>query len=427
MPRALVVLLIAAGGLALTPAVGTLAAQQGSGKTPPDQLFARIYPVFAHPRCANCHGVVQHFPGFTHSVTPETHPGGDLKDFYDPPDNPSVDCTSCHKETGNRWQFTAPPNMEWAGLEEDQVCVMEAAEVRLRNAAARGAGANVSGSYLDHLASDPLIQQAWVGYAGGARDRLDDSGRPVPPLPRPPLEYARFLEAAQKWVDAGAPCRTTIQVSQVEEQKSQYTVQNPGQTIEFKQGARRQVNAVRLTDGSATATVTANGWNETVTTLDAGNCVFVTSIRNEWTRTGPPRVAAKLDVTVKPDEYVLQLELPSEIVRTHTVSTATNTCGAPNPDLEPLDAEQEWSPWIQSIRCPTEFPAGDGTMGCIPTELNDVGATDGALHQTVADAVDAPEPRTWLARSRMAIARTDTGLGLPVHVKAIWSVRLDQK
>jgi hypothetical protein len=49
-----------------------------------------------------------------------------------------------------------------------------------------------------------------------------------------------------------------------------------------------------------------------------------------------------------------------------------------------------------------------------------------ALHQTVINNSDVLEPRSWLYRSPMPIGRTDTGEGLPVHVKIIWALRLDQ-
>jgi hypothetical protein len=66
-------------------------------------------------------------------------------------------------------------------------------------------------------------------------------------------------------------------------------------------------------------------------------------------------------------------------------------------------------------------------MGCRPYEPHDMGAADGALHQTVKDESDAADRRSWLYASPMAIARIDTGEGLPVHVSVIWGLRLDQK
>jgi hypothetical protein len=392
--------------------------------TATDELFAKIYPVFAHPRCANCHGVVEHYPGFTHSVTPETHPGGEAGGGLP---NPTVECTQCHDDVDDAWQVTAPPNMEWAGLAEEQVCVMQAAEVRLKNKEAGGEGAGTEKSYLHHLASDPLIAQAFLGWAGGARPKQID-GKPQAPLPVPPLTYAKFIAAAKEWVDAGAPCKAMGEISHVEDQKTAYTVAAAGGKVSFQQNARREVNIVRRGDGSATATIMASGWDETVRTLDAGGCEIVTRVRNQWTRTGSPQVAAEVRVEVKPDEYTIHIVLPDEET-THTVSTTTqtNTCGAPSPAIPADSADLTWPSWEMTLRCPTEFPKHDGTMGCLPSEPHEIGATDGALHQTVTGASDAGEPRSWLYGSPMAIARVDTGEGLPVHVKVTWALRLDQK
>ena len=125
------------------------------------------------------------------------------------------------KEEG-AWQFTAPPNMEWAGLGEEEVCIMQAAEARLKNKAAGGESAATKDSYLHHLTDDPLIEQAFHGRAGGARDPDD------PDLPNPPLSYGDFKAGAQAWIDAGAPCRATGSLSHYEENDAVYEHPAPG-------------------------------------------------------------------------------------------------------------------------------------------------------------------------------------------------------
>jgi hypothetical protein len=391
--------------------------------TASDKLFEKIYPVFASPRCSNCHGVVQHYPGFTHSVTPDTHPGGAAGAGL--PD-PVVDCTDCHDATEDKWQVTAPPNMEWAGLPEEQVCVMEAAEVRLKNHEAGGDSAARKGSYLNHLSTDLLIQSAWLGRAGGARPKVDEHNQPVLPLPAPPLPYPEFVAAAGEWVNAGAPCRATGHISHVEEQDTAIATEMFGMKISFTQSAKRSVNILRNRDGSATATVTAAGWYETVSRMNLGNCEMVTDIRNAWSRTGPSQSSAKVDVTVEPNEYTIDVALPEETTHTVTTTKATNTCGIPMPATPPEDIDLTWPSWTMTLHCPTVFPDGDGTMGCLPSEPHDTGATDGALHQTVKGASDAADPRSWLIGSPMAVGAPD-GSSVPVHVKIIWSLVLTQK
>jgi hypothetical protein len=392
-----------------------------------DQLFAKIYPVFAHPRCANCHGVVRHYPGFTHSVTPDTHPGGEVGAGL--PD-PVVDCTDCHDgpqhhnaATGAQegaWKFTAPPNMEWAGLGEEEVCIMQAAEARLKNRAAGGESATLKGSYLHHVTHDPLIEQAFHGRAGGARDAND------PDLPKPPLSYGDFKAGAQAWIDAGAPCRATGSLSHYEENDAAYEHPIPMGKIVVEQHARRQVDILRYADGSATATITASGSSLIVQTIDAGGCTSVTTSKSSWERVGPAQVPATLEFEVSPVDYQIRYALPAETTRELQTGMNTNTCGVALPRSPPETVELTWDPWSVTLHCPTEFPNHDGTIGCVPSEPHDNGAADGALHQTVVNNSDVLDPRSWLYRSPMPIGRTDTGEGLPVHVKIIWALRIDQ-
>jgi hypothetical protein len=388
-------------------------------------LFAKIYPVFAHPRCANCHGVVGHYPGFTHSVTPDTHPGGAVGAGL--PD-PVVDCTDCHDQPTHHnaageevgaWKFTAPPTMEWAGLGEEEVCVMQAAEVRLRNRAAGGESAATPGSYLHHLHEDPLITHAFLGRAGGARDSS------LPNLPLPSLSRTEFLEGAQAWIDAGAPCRAMGTLSHYEESDAAYEHAVPLGKVSVEQHARRQVDIVRYPDGSARATVTASGSSVVVQRLQIDNCTVVNTSRSSWRRIGPSQVPAKLEFTVTPDDYQIWYTLPPEKTSELQTGTHTNTCPDRMGNPEPGIVELEWDPMPVTLHCPTAFPNRDGTMGCVATEPHDHGAANGALHQTVVNNSDVLDPRSWLYRSPMPIGRSDTGDGLPVHVKIIWSLRLD--
>ena len=78
--------LIAVAALAAAATRGVTSAQGVPARPPlgnsPDvnELFSRIYPVFSHARCVNCHGVVQSFPGNIRSVTGDTHPGEEQGD-----------------------------------------------------------------------------------------------------------------------------------------------------------------------------------------------------------------------------------------------------------------------------------------------------------------------------------------------------------
>ena len=178
----------------------------------PLDLFAKMYPVFTHPRCINCHGVVQSNPGIIRSVTAETHPGGWVGDPED-----AVDCGECHNEPEvliEAWEFTAPQSMWWIGKNVEELCMLQAGQVRNFNRAAGSASQASKGSYLNHLNTDPLITQAFDGLAGGARDSTLRE--------RPPMDHPAFMAAAKAWVDAGAPCRATGLITQVEAFSSHY-------------------------------------------------------------------------------------------------------------------------------------------------------------------------------------------------------------
>ena len=127
--------------VALTASPPASGAAQGAGTVPDvDKLFSRIYPVFVHDRCANCHGTIKAYPGLIRSVTNDTHPGGVI-DAFDPKDGFALECGMCHdasKEIEKEWQFSAPDSMAWAGKNEEQVCAIEATQVLLMNGRAGG-------------------------------------------------------------------------------------------------------------------------------------------------------------------------------------------------------------------------------------------------------------------------------------------------
>jgi hypothetical protein len=129
---------------------------------------------------------------------------------------------------------------------------------------------------------------------------------------------------------------------------------------------------------------------------------------------------------VRPDDYQIRYVLPAETTRELQTGKQTNNCGIAPVTQQPETVELTWNPWSVTLHCPTEFPNHDGTMGCVPSEPHDNGAADGALHQTVVNYSDGNDHRSWLYRSPMPTGRTDTGEGLPVHVKIIWALRMDQ-
>ena len=89
---------------AATGAAPTL--NQGSSSNgDPLELFAKLMPVYTHPRCANCHGGVDPFNKY--KGPPAVEHGGDvIGDPKDPLEVRNEECGDCHDQTDeikNSW------------------------------------------------------------------------------------------------------------------------------------------------------------------------------------------------------------------------------------------------------------------------------------------------------------------------------------
>jgi hypothetical protein len=441
-----------------------------------DPLFARVYPVFAHDRCANCHGRVQHYPGFIRTVTAETHPGGDVIDPKDllPDSNKRkwVKCGDCHDapEVEEVWEFTAPDSMEWAAKTPQEVCAIEAAQVKNFNGQAGGAEATRDGSYLHHVSTDPLIDSAWRGRAGGARTEDSD-------LPAPPLSKRAFVAALTDWVNAGAPCRTTGVISQVERFSATYSTPFPvgidGKVV-ISTGARRELMVLRNADGTANVDITGSGHDLKVTTYkqsvpQRGLCNVTMINKTDWVRIGPDRARADLKIRVQNGGYEINFMAPGDpttsapAANPPTTSSASNApfqqwrdfaaalqkpadgdvtrltssarlesdCGLPNVNDVDDPVEATWPAWDFTIRCPNQIPSRRGSIRCDPAEPTKKGTLTGTMTRTVLAGEDAADPQSWLNISPIGTGRADSGPGaptsIPVTVTTMWDFTLGQK
>ena len=455
--------------LALSVLVRTQAPVQTPVPTPDvDKLFARIYPVFAHDRCANCHGRVKSYPGLIRSVTGKTHPGGEVVEDTKNPTWVSCGSGSCHDATrqiSDEWQFTAPDQMSWADKSEQVVCAIEAVQVLQKNASAGGAEPTRKGSYLHHLATDALIDQAWHGRAGGARDP-DDHPSPQDDLPSPPLSKAEFLAAAADWVNAGAPCRSTVSIHQVETFAANYGfpfVGTDGKTT-VSESARREVNILRNPDGTAIAEVESSGHSTMITTYHttgkSGPCTVTMTVLGDWLKTAPASTAADLKIKVEKDRYEISFTAPFDAAKSGSPpapqdlikpnrnlfddlaagvdlngdttkssgsSRMENDCGIPNINDTDDPIEATWPPWDFTIRCPKQFADADGEMRCDPLEPAKTGKITGVMTRTVIGNKDGADPQSWLNVSWAGTSRGDNGQPLPITVTTRWNVRLAPK
>jgi hypothetical protein len=402
--------------LALTIAtMATALAQQPSPATVQpgtdvDKLFANLYPVFSHPRCLNCHGVVVEPPGDPASVTKESHPAAENDD----PEK-GAECGSCHdaEEVAMLWGL-APPHLRWVGLDVDAVCAIQATEAKARNTRAGGSSPGKQGSYLHHIDHDPLIRQAWDGRAGGALP-IDEKKA------TPPGSHATFLAAATEWVNAGMPCRTNALVTQRETFSSSYSFAGPGpeSRTSVSQTAARQVVVRRLRDGRVEADVDMSGSEtfETVTRLmgATGPCTNTVTTTNDWSRSSPRRVNARLTVTMTGKAgYRVAVTLPEVKTTLRSVQKIEGDCGVPL--FSSADTtESEWPEWTIDIECPSTVP--DGDVLCIPDEPQSFSAADGLIRRREATIT---ADTTWLRESPAATNRADTGAPLLIDSQTSW-------
>ena len=137
--------------------------------------FSKLVPTFQHPRCINCHGVVDpHAPEET-----TKHGGGDIGDQA---------CKECHSEVmgGSQWMLPIRDHF-FVGKDAKTLC-----EQMTDNFHARS-------SFINHLQDDNLIGVAFLGTRA-LKPTDPDAANMTHDLP--PVSRAEFVRLANAWLDA---------------------------------------------------------------------------------------------------------------------------------------------------------------------------------------------------------------------------------
>ncbi len=159
-------------------------------QTEAPKAFAKMAPTFLHPRCVNCHGVVN-------ALTGENHEGGAIKPGIDPEtqqNDPFFRCPDCHVKG---W-MTPEPRFSFKGRDAVRLCrkmkaFMDSADV-----------------FMGHISRDatlttPFIQISFTGTRGLTEEGRDfyegSTQKKFVPEP-PPISHETFVSQAQAWVDA---------------------------------------------------------------------------------------------------------------------------------------------------------------------------------------------------------------------------------
>jgi hypothetical protein len=152
--------------------------------------FNRAWPVFASPRCRNCHpsgdAPLQGEDGHVHIQDVKRGPDG--KGVY------GMKCSTCHQVANLPGANMPPGNPKWSLPPANMKMVIQgetAAEFcrQLKDPAKNGHRSLAQ--IIEHVSSDDLVGWGWN----------PGEGRTLPPLDRP-----EFVAAMKAWVDNGAAC-----------------------------------------------------------------------------------------------------------------------------------------------------------------------------------------------------------------------------
>ncbi|HXW24578.1 MAG TPA: hypothetical protein VEK73_07520 [Xanthobacteraceae bacterium] len=169
-------------------------------------LWGKIYEVFSHPRCANCHVGSDNLPmwsGPEYGRKARPH-GMNISGGASRKGAESIACNTCHTPHNAQvqhgppgaevWQL-APVSMQWFGKSSADICAQIKDPARNgRRKIVPEAGEPVDmHTIVGHIAIDKLVHWGW---------------EPGPGRQPAPYSAAQLIEFLKQWDAAGAPCPT---------------------------------------------------------------------------------------------------------------------------------------------------------------------------------------------------------------------------
>lgn len=153
-----------------------------------DSAFARVYPVFMHSRCVNCHPAgdapLQGDQGLVHAQNVQRGPDG--KGLF------ALKCAACHQASNTEGLHMPPGNPNWHLPPADMPMVFEGRSARELAAQLKDPklnGGKTLAQILHHVEEDGLVKGCW--NPGDGRTK-------------PPVSHADFAKAFREWVESGA-------------------------------------------------------------------------------------------------------------------------------------------------------------------------------------------------------------------------------
>jgi hypothetical protein len=415
-----------AGAVAMHAGLGTGQQQDATSNLLDDPLakFARLMPDVTHPRCINCHGVVDPFSGRNHPAENMMHDFPDEArrvlnnlgdhDFRNPalavtlngeenPNRADNRCIDCHN--GATFWFLAPQGLSFVGKTRHEICSMWGERFQFKAEDLR-----------KHLRTDPLAEIAFQGTKGILIEPPDPTKADPPPIGKD-----EFLALADDWLKGGdgIPCEgwegTITQTERVNLTTNYIRGAGglAGQTTEVQNATR----TIEITvGGTATFRIAVQGTHRTDTTvvIDQGSARCTTLARSAEVYgtdngvTSGDAQTATLQFS-SGGRYALRLEGPDERTTRVQRMSPPHCSPVPLPDLsETLNFEHPG--WALAI---------DGVLA----DPSDRTQLKGSKTETVLNDSDA-----WLTSIDNAVSPLQTRnngdlLPVPVEVTTTWDLR----
>ena len=220
-----------------------LASRQGgspqAAAPTPLELFQKMVPVLRHPRCMNCHGGLDPRAA-AHAGHAEVLTGSS--------------CETCHMEADD-WSLPHPDHF-FVGKTDRQLCAQFAE---------RASRFGFAG-FEEHLQDDELIQLAFVGLIGGARDPGVGTP-PAPPADPPSGGHPAFVNMGKDWLNQGhGACDVEGTITQEESVHFDSTHHpDPTKDETLRERATRTVE-ISLVNGSYRAQILLHGTSTHIVT-----------------------------------------------------------------------------------------------------------------------------------------------------------------
>ena len=377
--------------------------------------FAKLMPVFTHPRCLNCHGNT--FPFTDIANNPYRNHSADQVDPVDSktgvtlitssndhgPGDRNRPCLVCHDDpTAQLWHL-APKRMDFRGRDAYALCSQIRADTKFDTAE----------KFLHHLETDPLQVVAFTGRRGILP--TSDGGDPAEP---PPMTQLQFFETAEEWLKGHdkLPCSGWVGTVTQTETVNLQTVHPVvgGNTSQTESQIATRTTMITFGGPSGiSAEISVSGSHGMETTITSATCTMTTrDVKAYKGNTSGTIQQASLTFGFAGGAYSLDITGPEE--QTTTLEQITVLpCGAPSftdTTSEPY-SHQAWTIKIRGI-----LPGSDRTFK--------------KLEGTETETVTENDDRSWfLTRGPHVTPLQMRANGnfepVPVTVTTTWNLGLE--